>query len=137
MPNHAGCNVKPEVRFGQLLLSCERRCVTLIRTCVWIRQIITNNCCTYLLFCSQSEPHTCPFPCRFPSSCHTSGSARKTPAKTFHTCFLFLSSGHGDTHTSHIIICLLVQRRWLHELYSACSLDDATHLMANPSTEMS
>lgn len=53
----------------------------------------------YLLFCSQSEPGTCPSPFRFPSPCHTSGSASRAPVKraALHVVFPHMGS------RSHIV----------------------------------
>lgn len=125
--SHARCKARGEVWTAFVVFRA--RCVTSIRTYLWIKQIrIKQNkwsqdnkgmsnthkkTPTYLSFCSQHEPHTCPSPCLFPSSCHT--SALKTPAeRTFYTRFLSFESQPQ-------IICLLVRRRRLHKFYWLCS----------------
>ena len=61
---------------------------------------------TYLSFCSQSEPHTCPSPCLFPSSCHTSGSAQNTPVERT-VCTWFLKYSFKQRQSE--VTCLLVK----------------------------
>lgn len=55
----------------------------------------------YLLFCSQSEPGTCPSPCRYPSPCRTSGTASRAPAKR---AVLHVVSAHGLTLTHRLSV---------------------------------